>query len=111
NFANYDESVEITDAEINNYLTANPFVGTGDFDAALNQISGQYWVACFLNGYEAFANWRRTDYPDVIIPTNYQVNGNETNGQRPGRLKYQVEEATLNSTNYQEAVQRQGPDE
>lgn len=111
NFANYDESVEITDAEINNYLTANPFVGTGDFDAALNQISGQYWVACFLNGYEAFANWRRTDYPDVIVPTNYQVNGNETNGQRPGRLKYQVEEATLNSTNYQEAVQRQGPDE
>src|SRR5690606_10750898 len=92
NFANYDPSVQITGTEITNYLASNPFVGTADFEAALNQIAGQYWVACFLNGYEAFANWRRTDYPDVIIPTNYQVNGNETHGQRPGRLKYQADE-------------------
>ncbi|MCO5242213.1 MAG: SusD/RagB family nutrient-binding outer membrane lipoprotein [Chitinophagaceae bacterium] len=111
NYANYDPGVEIAGAEITNYLASNPFVGTGNFEAALNQISGQYWVACFLNGYEAFANWRRTDYPDVIVPTNYQVNGNETHGQRPGRLKYQSSEPLLNGDNYKEAVQRQGPDE
>ncbi len=111
NYANYDPSVAISESEITNYLSSNPFVGTVDFNAALNQISGQYWVACFLNGYEAFANWRRTDYPDVIIPTNYQVNGNVTKGKRPGRLKYQASEPVLNAENYQEAVQRQGPDE
>ena len=111
NYVNYDPSVEITGGEIAAYLSDNPFVGTGDFEAALSQISGQYWIATFLNGYEAFANWRRTDYPDVIIPTNYQVNGNETHGQRPGRLKYQADEPRLNGVNYLEAVQRQGPDE
>ncbi|MCC7523601.1 MAG: SusD/RagB family nutrient-binding outer membrane lipoprotein [Chitinophagaceae bacterium] len=111
NYSNYDSDVAITTAEITGFLNANPFVGTVDFNAALNQISGQYWLACFLNGYEAFANWRRTDYPDVIIPTNYQVNGNETNGKRPGRLKYQADEPRLNAENYQAAVQKQGPDE
>lgn len=111
NYANYDPGIEISNSDISAYLTSNPFVGTANFENAFNQISSQYWIATFLNEYEAFANWRRTDYPNVIIPTNYQVNGNETKGKRPGRLKYQADEPRLNGANYQEAVQRQGPDE
>ncbi len=108
NVANYEKSAVISDSEINEYLTDNPFVGTGDQNAALEQINNQYWIATFLNGYEAYANFRRSGYPK-LIPVNYL--DNETGGKMPGRLIYPKNEAVLNEANYKEAVARQGKDD
>lgn len=47
-------------------------------------------MATFLNEYEAFANMRRTGFPN-LTPVNYP--GNVTNGQIPKRLAYPAGEA------------------
>lgn len=107
NLQKYDASAVITDAEINTYLTGYPFVGTGDQAKALEQINTQFWAATFMNGYESFANYRRTGYP-VLVPVNYP--DNETGGTIPRRLRYPDDEPVLNEVNYNDAVSRQGAD-
>ncbi|MFW5955360.1 MAG: SusD/RagB family nutrient-binding outer membrane lipoprotein [Rhodothermales bacterium] len=100
----YSEDAEIPDAEIDAYLDENPY----DASRAIDQINSQYWAATFLNGIEAWSNWRRSGYPE-LTPAN--APGNVTGGTIPRRLTYPNNEALLNEDNYQEAVARQGPDE
>ncbi len=77
----YDASLVIEDATIDAYLAANAF----DAANGLEQIGWEYWLATFLNEYEAFANLRRSGFP-ALTPVNYP--GNVTNGQIPKRLAY-----------------------
>ena len=99
----YDLSLDISDADIDTYLTANPYnPATG-----LEQIGEQYWVVNWLNFYEAYANWRRTGYP-VLTPVNYP--GNESNGQIPRRVRYPSSEYSVNPDNLAAAVAAMGPD-
>jgi hypothetical protein len=72
----------------------------------MEQINQQYWLCCFLDWYEAWANWRRTDYPQ-LVPVNYV--GNATGGQIPRRMLYPSSEAAVNEANYLAAISRQGP--
>jgi hypothetical protein len=101
---NYDSEggAEIDDAEIDAYLAANPF------DGSLEQINTQYWAATFLNGYEAWANYRRTGFP-VLTEPNFP--GNETGGKIPRRVPYPTLEGVLNAENYNAAVSRMGGDD
>ncbi len=54
---------------------------------ALEQIGTQAWIDSFLNGFEAYANWRRTGYPHLyvgpsvasVIPVRYIYSDNEQN--------------------------------
>ncbi|WP_158858759.1 SusD/RagB family nutrient-binding outer membrane lipoprotein [Lunatibacter salilacus] len=103
----FDESALISDQQIADYLEQNPFVGTSNIELALEQINTQYWAATFLNGYEAYANLRRSGYPQ-LEPISYP--DNETGGLFPGRIRYPDDEAVLNAENYSEAVARQGTD-
>lgn len=99
----YGDAAVIDDAAIDAYLVANPFNAAN----ALEQINTQYWAATFLNEYEAFANWRRTGFPN-LTPTNYP--GNETGGTIPRRLTYSTSEQSNNPDNYAAAIASQGPD-
>ena len=97
-------STNISSSAIDAYLAANPFsAATG-----LQQIGEQVWAAVFLNEYEAFANWRRTGFPN-LTPVNYP--GNVTGGTIPRRLRYNQSEQVSNAENYAAAIARQGPDE
>ncbi|WP_420456026.1 SusD/RagB family nutrient-binding outer membrane lipoprotein [Rubrivirga sp.] len=89
--------------EIEDYLEDNPY----DAANGLAQIGYEYWVATFFNEYEAFANWRRTGYPN-LTPVNFP--GNVTGGTIPRRLRYNESESVSNTANYNEAVSRQGGD-
>ena len=83
------------------YLTNNPF----DLAKALEQIRTQYWIASFLNGPEAFANYRRTGFP-ALAPNPYP-------GKKVAfieRLTYPNSGQSVNTTNFNAAVSRQGPD-
>ncbi|GAB4421339.1 MAG: SusD/RagB family nutrient-binding outer membrane lipoprotein [Bacteroidia bacterium] len=95
----YDASLAIEDAAIDAYLAAHPF----DAARGYEMIGEQYWVATFLNSYEAYANWRRLGLP-ALTPVNYP--GNESNGQIPRRLRYPATEISLNEANYLEASAR-----
>ncbi|MCB0546822.1 MAG: SusD/RagB family nutrient-binding outer membrane lipoprotein [Phaeodactylibacter sp.] len=95
----FDPSAAVDDAAIDAYLAANPF------DGSLKMIGEQHWAANFMNEYEAYANYRRTGFPE-LTPVNYQ--GNVTGGQIPRRLAYFEGEAANNPTELNAALQRQG---
>jgi hypothetical protein len=94
-------------AAIDAYLAANP-LDVSSVEASLEDINTQYWVASFLNGPEAFANFRRSGYPD--LPPNPLRNDIDTE-DFIRRLTYPDAEFSVNSGNVQAAVSRQGPDE
>ncbi len=70
----------------------------------LEQIITQKWVALFLNGYEAWAEWRRTGFP-VLTPPAKTIS---PTGIIPLRQGYPTTERDLNGANYQAALQAFG---
>src|SRR5690606_33684319 len=101
--ADYGPDTAIPASAIDAYLKAHPL----DMDHAMEAINTQYWVSSFLNGPEAFANFRRSGYPD-LEPNPYP--GGEINGDFIRRLSYPDSEFSVNNDNVQQAVARQGPD-
>jgi hypothetical protein len=93
-------------AAINTYVANNP-LSTGTFDQQMEQIYTQFWVSMFPDAQEVYNNWRRTGYP-ALVPNNYPTNA--TGGQIFRRFEYPISEQSLNTTNYNAAVARQGPD-
>ena len=66
---------------------------------AIEQIATQRWIHLFMNGYEAWAEWRRTGYPNNLVsPGGVAV---------PTRQSYIAAESFNNTENYNTAVQRQ----
>ncbi|MEB2776009.1 SusD/RagB family nutrient-binding outer membrane lipoprotein [Algoriphagus sp. D3-2-R+10] len=96
-----DEASSIAPSAVEAYLTANPF----DASKALEQINTQYWVSSFLNGPEAFANFRRSGYP-MLDPNPFQ--GREV--VFINRLTYPNSEISVNSENVGAAISAQGAD-
>lgn len=94
----------ITAAQQNAYLAANPYVPAD----ALKMINTQYWIECHYNWYEAWANMRRSGYPDTYSSLDLTLSSN-LGAQLPRRLYYPAAEATANPANLQEAITRQGP--
>jgi hypothetical protein len=74
------------------------------YNGTLEQIITQKWIALFPDGYEAWAEWRRTGFP-VLSPA---ANATNESRQIPRRHGYSTAEATLNVDNYNAALQRQG---
>lgn len=105
-WAAYDGSLTVDASTLNDYIAGLGYT-SGSADA-MRMIGEQYWAATFLNEYEAYANYRRTGYPE-LTPTNYP--GNETGGQIPRRLRYPQSEYGVNEANITGANSRQGPDE
>ncbi|GAB3801196.1 SusD/RagB family nutrient-binding outer membrane lipoprotein [Spirosoma humi] len=92
----------IPEASIKAYLDAHPL----DATKALDQINTQYWVASFLDGTEAFANFRRSGYP-ALQKNPYP--GSEVKGDFIRRMPYPDSEIVVNSGKLNEAITRQGP--
>lgn len=77
-----------------------------DTDAA-KALGEQKWIALYGNGCEAFAEWRRLDYPDNIL----EVPSSVYPGQGvPNRLPYASTESLTNGTNQSAAISSQGVD-
>ncbi len=98
-------SGRISDQQISSYLQSNPFLSASSFEEQFAQINTQKWVSLFGDDYEVFANWRRTNYPQ-LMPVNYP--GNVTGGQMFRRFSIPLNENLTNKANYLEALQRQG---
>ena len=101
--ADYGTTTVIADADIAAYLQKNPYVAS----RGLELINTQYWVASFLNGPEAFANFRRSGFP-ALTPNPYP--GKEIKGNFINRLSYPDAEISVNQTKVNEAIARQGAD-
>lgn len=106
--SSYDVSFTPTPGSIAAYQLKNPYPA-GSLSQNVNQIQTELYVllGCTYNGYEAWADWRRTGYP-VLTPVNYT--GNATGGTIPRRLVYPTEQITLDPAGYNAAISDQGPD-
>lgn len=102
--ANYDLAIEQSIRQWTGSTTglAAFMTATGipyDPAQAMKQIAMQRWVHLFMHGYEAWAEWRRTGYPDNLVkPGGVEV---------PLRHSYPPNEVFNNADNYKAAVQDQ----
>lgn len=94
----------ISAQDVDDYVDAHPLVTTGDMESQLEQIYTQFWMGAFPDATEVYNTYRRLGYPD-LTPNNY--GGNATGGKLIRRFMYPTSEQTLNTTSYNEAVQRQ----
>ncbi|MEM7656139.1 MAG: SusD/RagB family nutrient-binding outer membrane lipoprotein [Bacteroidota bacterium] len=93
----------VDDAAIDDFVANNP-LDASSTEASLEHIANEYWVAHYLDGMEAFANWRRTGYPD-LTPVDDPIG--TTGGTIPRRLYYPPNEQANNTANFEDAVSRQ----
>ncbi|ADQ79754.1 hypothetical protein Palpr_1611 [Paludibacter propionicigenes WB4] len=94
----------ITDATvISNYL--NQSIVKYDATNYAKSIGIQKWIAFFGQGLDAFAEWRRLDYPQLTAGPATVLDG-----QIPSRFFYPGTEQSLNGASYQAAVAVQGKD-
>ncbi len=93
------EYVGADDAAATAYVAGLPDL-TGVNESSLKQIITQKWVSNFPNGIEAWADFRRTDYPDITLPKD-GVSGSST--VAPGtwvkRVRYPNNEHNNNADN------------
>ncbi|MCP9768373.1 SusD/RagB family nutrient-binding outer membrane lipoprotein [Lacihabitans sp. LS3-19] len=92
----------IESEKIQKYISDNPLSTN-----ALEQIGIQYWIASLMNGPEAFANFRRTGFPKLVA-NPYPLK--DIKGDFINRITYPNSEISVNSTNIQAAIGRQGAD-
>nr|WKN34207.1 SusD/RagB family nutrient-binding outer membrane lipoprotein [Tunicatimonas sp. TK19036] len=87
----YDPTLTIDDAEVASYLAQYPY---GIYKPALEMIGEQMWVSKFFNWWEAWSDWRRTDFPTLIPFTS--DDSPITGGIIPLRLPYPTIEVAAN---------------
>ena len=104
--SSYGASSAIAQADIDAYIAAHPLAA--DNATAFEQINDEYWIASFLNGPEAFANFRRSGYPD--LPPN-PFPGKDISGDFIRRLTYPNSEISVNTDNVNVAIARMGADD
>lgn len=78
-----------------NYLTA-----AGTYK---QKIGTQKWIALYNRGYDAWTEWRRLDYPQLVAPTGALT-------AIPVRYTYSVDEQNINKDNYNSAAAAIGGD-
>ncbi len=101
---NFDEIANVIQPG-GEYFTQPAVAYTGSTEEKLEKIGRQKWIALFFNGMEAWFDWRRTGYPEIIpgpaafIPTV------------PVRFMYPTTVQALNAENYNAVISVQGPDQ
>jgi len=100
-------AVNISTAEKEAYLEEANISFTSE--RALQQINEQYWVSSFRSWSEAWANFRRSNYPQ-LQPVNFPSQDPSIAGAGGfiKRLVYPLRETSVNSSNVQEAIDRMG---
>jgi len=87
--------------DINNYLASGAVnIGTSYSASSFTNIYLQKYISLFMNGYEAWAEWRRTGVP-ALTPASGAVNVSK---KIPRRVQYGSDEIGVNRVNYLAAV-------
>lgn len=105
--AQFDVNAAVAGGDRDAFIANNPLSAGNE----LEQINTQYWISSFLNGPEAFANFRRSNYP-ALTPNPYgQPNNPDVpNGTFIRRLTYPLSELSVNTDNVNAAIASQGED-
>jgi hypothetical protein len=90
--------------DIKEQYLAGPNVAYNDANA-LDLINTQYWITCFGDGLEAWANFRRSGFP-ALKPNGYK--GGLPNGGFVRKFPYPIAESSSNTVHYNEAIASMG---
>jgi hypothetical protein len=71
------------------------------------KIGKQKWIALYNQGVQGWTEYRRLDFGILQLPADGVLDGSGI----PLRMRYPVDEQTLNSGNYSSAVASQGTDD
>ena len=98
------EYVGVDEAEASAYIDGLPTL-TGADESSLKQLMTQKWLANFPNGIEAWADFRRTDYPDLTLPRD-GVSGSSSvaSGTWVKRVRYPDNDHLQDEANMPEAL-------
>ncbi len=88
------------------YFTQPGVAYTGTTDEKLYKIRLQKWFGLWYNGFEGWSEWRRTG-----VPKETKIGPSSAISAWPRRTRYPLSEQTVNTTNYDAAIQAQGPDD
>ncbi len=88
------------------YLSSGLAIYSGSSEDRLKLIGFQKWISLYMQGLEAWFDWRRTRNPELL-----PAESNQNNNQIPMRFLYPRIEQSLNARSYQEAIARQGTDD
>ena len=113
-WSNASTEEEITQSEIDSYYQQLPTAGpaaypaTGTTTEQLEAIATQKWLAFYMQGQQAWIEWRRFDHPTLNVENN---SGAATEDDIPVRFIYPVDEQNLNEANWEAASSAIGGDE
>ncbi|WP_242923764.1 SusD/RagB family nutrient-binding outer membrane lipoprotein [Pontibacter liquoris] len=93
----------IPEAQVKTYL-AQPSVAYNPGGDFRQQIGLQKWIALYNRGFEAWTEYRRLDYPQLVAPSTAEFD------VVPTRFPYPANESQLNSSNYTTAASAMGGD-
>lgn len=115
--ASFDESREVVDASLYNKADDDVYISTGqvkwdesgDFEAKLKKIITQKWIALYPNGDEAWTEFRRTGYPELMPVANSEnPEINPKNGEFIKKMRYVDDERRANESNATSSALNQG---
>jgi hypothetical protein len=79
------------------YISGLPTI-SGASEESLKQLITQKWIANFPNGSESWADFRRTDYPDITLPVEgVSSSASVASGTWVKRIRYPDNQHDLNS--------------
>ena len=101
----YIASKAITQIEIDDFLTSSPITTlNGTDEEQLEQIINQKMIALFPQEHEAWAEYRRTGYPRVLVGDD----ADDLKGKMPRRMAWPDNEQTINGKEFSIAVEKIG---
>lgn len=95
----------VSDADANAYLVQPEVAYTTAATSFKEKIGNQKWLGLFDRGVEAWAEWRRLDFPRLNVPEGM------TYDDIPVRMPYPFNENKMNKANYDEASSAIGGDD
>jgi len=97
----------LTATDISNYIAQpevdyNTLIGNGE---SWQQVIGrQKWIALYMQGIQGWTEWRRLDFGILQLPADGPLDGNGI----PTRMKYPLDEQTLNAESYADGLTKLG---
>lgn len=92
----YPGGPTISASEVNTFLAGVQFPPGREVE----YINTQMWIALLFNGPEAYANWRRTGFPDLTPAITQE----STEATIPRRFEYPILETEQNKVNVDKAI-------
>ena len=107
----YWEALSDVSMESTSELITTAYAFPASHDEQLKAIAFQLWISLYNQGFEAWTQWRRLDYPTLTVAAKYYSAANN-NGVAtiPKRFTYPATEPGTNTDNYTNASQAIGGD-